>query len=417
MNKIIILPVILFVIIVILAGVLIFLPKAENNPVVLDDSKSFPESEAGVILANNQFAFDLYKKYEANDGNIFFSPYSLSTALAMVYEGAKGKTAEEIQAVFHFPKDAGVRQPAFAKIYNQINKAGKTYELKTANALWAQKDFAFLDSYFSLIKNYYGGEVTNLDFINAAEDARLTINKWVEDQTNDKIKDLIPAGVLSNLTKLVLTNAIYFKGTWQLQFDKKDTKEQDFNIASDKTVKAQMMSLKGEDAKFNYAENSDLQILELPYDSKDLSMLVLLPKNNISSVDAYLTPEKFLELKAGLTEKQVNVYFPKFKIETKYSMKGDLSNMGMPVAFSDQADFSGMDGKQDLRISEVIHQAFVEVNEEGTEAAAATAVIMELKSAFPSDQLEFIADHPFIFLIQDNATGNILFLGRVSNPS
>ena len=378
--------------------------------------RSFAEEVGSVVEANNQFSFELYSKYKSKDGNIFFSPYSISTALAMTYEGARGKTADEMQAVFHFPKDETLRRNSFLESYNGINKEGKAYTLKTANALWAQKDYPFLDSYFSLVKQYYGGNVTNLDFAGQTEESRLTINKWVEEQTNNKIKDLIPKGILDSLTRLVLTNAIYFKGMWVMQFDKAKTIEKDFEISPGKTVKAMMMSLTGEEAVFKYAEEEDLQVLELPYKGEELSMLILLPKKGgMDSLEAILNAQQISELRKGLHKQRVDVYLPKFKFETKYFMKDTLKKMGMPTAFSMAADFSGMNGKKELYIYQVIHQAFVEVNEEGTEAAAATAVVMRLKSMAPM-KIIFNADHPFIFLIQEKDTGNILFLGRVSEP-
>ncbi|GAG72589.1 unnamed protein product [marine sediment metagenome] len=384
-----------------------------------DDSKSTPEGVNKTINSNNQFAFDLYLKLkdvpEYNESNIFFSPYSISVALGMTYEGAKGETAEEIQSVFYFPEDKNIRQSSFAKIYNQINKVDKKYKLHTANALWAQKDYKFLEEYINTIEKYYVGKVTNVDFINATEDARVIINKWVEEQTNNKIKDLIPQGVLDALTRLVLTNAIYFKGIWVKQFDKEDTIEEDFRISPNKTIKVPMMRLTGEEAKFNYAETEELQILEMLYEGEELSMLILLPKeDNLKSVEESLSVEKLSELRNMLVEQQVDIYIPKFKFETKYFMVKTLEEMGMPTAFSMDADFSGMDGTTDLFIANVIHQAFVDVNEEGTEAAAATGVVMELKAAMPT---VFCADHPFIFMIQERETGNILFLGRVVDPT
>ena len=382
-----------------------------------DDSKSTPEGVNKIIKSNNQFAFDLYLKLkdvpEYNESNIFFSPYSISVALGMTYEGAKGETAEEIQSVFYFPEDKNIRQPSFAKIYNQINKVDEKYELHTANALWAQKDYKFLEEYINTIEKYYVGKVTNVDFINATEDARVTINKWVEEQTNNKIKNLIPAGVLNALTRLVLTNAIYFKGLWIKQFDKEETREEDFKVSTEKTVKVDMMSIAGEE--FNYHENEELQILELLYEGEDLSMLIILPKeNDLKSLEDSFSLEKLYKLRNNLGEQQVDVYIPKFKFETKYFMVKTLEEMGMPTAFSMDADFSGMDGTTDLFIANVIHQAFVDVNEEGTEAAAATGVVMELKAAMPT---VFRADHPFIFMIQERESGNILFLGRVINPT
>lgn len=382
-----------------------------------DDSKSTPEGVNKIINSNNQFAFDLYLKLkdvpEYNESNIFFSPYSISVALGMTYEGAKGETAEEIQSVFYFPEDENIRKPSFAKIYNQINKVDKKYELHTANALWAQKDYKFLEEYINTIEKYYVGKVTNIDFINATEDARVTINKWVEEQTNNKIKDLIPAGVLNTLTRLVLTNAIYFKGLWIKQFDQKETREEDFKVSPEKTVKVDMMSIAGEE--FNYYETEELQILELLYEGEDLSMLIILPKENyLNSLEDSFSLEKLYELRNNLGVQKVDIYIPKFKFETKYFMVKTLEEMGMPTAFSMDADFSGMDGATDLFIANVIHQAFVDVNEEGTEAAAATGVIMELKAAMPT---VFRADHPFIFMIQERETGNILFLGRVVDPT
>lgn len=372
-----------------------------------------------VVEANNRFAFDLYPKYKSEEGNIFFSPYSISSALAMTYEGARGKTAEEIAAVFYFPQNDTVRRSSFAAINGEINKKDKPYTLRTANALWAQEAYSFLPDYFSVVEKYYGGKVTNMDFVTKTEESRLTINQWVEAQTNNRIKDLIPSGAISPATRLVLTNAIYFKGTWVKQFDKNMTTEQDFRVSGGKTVRAQMMSMAKE--RFNYTETDALQILELPYSGGELSMLILLPKgDDFRSLEDSLTAEKIAAWRKNLKSEKIDeLYLPKFKFETKYFMADTLKELGMSSAFDpDNADFSGMTGKKDLYISSVIHQAFVEVNEEGTEAAAATGVIMDL-TAMPvqEDRIIFDADHPFIFVIQQKSTGNILFLGRVSDPS
>jgi len=386
--------------------------------------RSSAEDVSAVVNANNQFAFELYSKYKSNEGNIFFSPYSISTALAMTFEGARGKTADEMQSVFHFPKDEALRRNSFQQIYNEINKEDKPYMLKTANALWAQEGYTFLDSYFSLIKQYYGGNATNLDFVNKAEESRLTINNWAEEQTNNKIKDLIPSGSLGPLIRLIITNAVYFKGTWFIQFDKTKTVEKDFKVSPGKTVKAMMMTLTGERAKFPYDETEDLQVLELPYQGQELSMLILLPKEGtMDSLEASLNAQRISELRNSLKNERVNVYLPRFKFETKYFMKETLVGMGMPTAFTlgvdfgGEADFSGMTGSKDLNIDQVIHKAFVEVNEEGTEAAAATAVAVIAAGSLEPRIKIFNADHPFIFVIQESATGNILFLGRVNDPS
>lgn len=389
---------------------------APSEPVVIpvaDDSQATPEAISAVVNANNQFAFELYSELKNTETrNIFFSPYSISTSLTMTYEGARGQTADEMQSVLHIPEDPNIRRPGFAKIINQINKEDKSYQLNTANALWAHEDYKFLDEYFNTIQNYYTGKVTNLNFVKETEKSRVTINNWVEEQTNNKIKNLIPSGVLNVMTRLVLTNAIYFKGTWLIKFNKKDTKKRNFMITPDFPVEVPMMTLSGEKAKFNYAETEDVQLLELPYEGKKISMLIILPTQYLNSIE--LNAQNLAIWKNRMYEREVMVLLPKFKFETKYMMKETLEKMGMPTAFSMAADFSGMDGTKMLYIQQAIHQAFVEVNEEGTEAAAATAIVVGLKSSGPT---VFNANHPFIFIIQERETGNILFMGRVIDPS
>lgn len=390
-------------------------PKREEE-IVIDQDKGL----SNVVEANNQFALDLYQRYQAQEeGNIFFSPYSISSALAMTYEGAKGETAKEMQSVFYFPENEENLRNGYKQLNQAINQADKDYQLRVANALWAEEDFGFLTEYFNLVNRYYGAEITNLDFKGNAEESRLTINDWIEEETEDKIKDLIPADAVNPLTRLILTNAIYFKGDWLQEFDQNQTTERDFKVSEGEVVRAEMMQRTDEEAEFNYFQNEQLQVLELPYQGEELSMLIFLPKeNDINALGNDLTVEKIEEWKEGLREQRVKVYLPKFKFETKYFMKEDLSDMGMPSAFSNLADFSGMTGRKDLFISEVIHQAFIDVNEEGTEAAAATAVVMELLTAGPGPEIPiFHADHPFIFMIQQKDSGNILFLGRVMNPT
>lgn len=382
----------------------------------LDDTGSTAEGVAKVVGANNQFAFELYselKNDSSNDGeNIFFSPYSISTALAMTYEGARGQTAEEMATVFYFPEDENERRPNFARVYNDINSGGgQLYQLKTANALWAQQDFQFSDDYFNVIEDYYGGKVTNLDFVGDPDGSRSTINGWVEQKTNNKIKDILGPGTITALTRLILTNAIYFKGTWVYQFDPSQTGDRNFYITPENLVQVPMMHLDNDDAKFNYMENSEFQIIELPYKGDELSMLIILPHEDLASIEGDLDVEKLKMYREMMHERNMEVYLPKFTFETKYQMKDTLSGMGMPLAFSPSADFSGMTGSPDLYIDFVIHQAFVDVNEEGTEAAAATAVGMTLSAGN-----WFRVDHPFIFIIQQQSTGNILFMGRVVDP-
>ena len=371
-----------------------------------------------IIEANNRFAINLYSQYKSEEGNIFFSPFSISTAMAMVYEGAEGKTAKEIKSVFGFPKYDNSRRNQYSDLLSEINKKDKEYALKTANALWAEQDFQFLDEYLTTVEKYYGGKTTNLDFKNEPDTSRLIINNWVEDKTNDKIKDLLPKGVINFLTRLVLTNAIYFKAKWLIQFDADKTSDEYFRVNPDKSIKVPMMQPTSQKSTFNYTQNKDLQILEMPYAGEDLSMLILLPlDDDIEALENSFTIEKLTEWKKSLRKRRVNIYIPKFKFETKYFMKNTLSNLGMPTAFTYKADFSGMTGTKDLKIDKVIHQAFIEVNEEGTEAAAATGFGMSEVESMPPPTPIFKADHPFIFIIQQKETGNILFMGRVNNPT
>src|SRR3972149_5587326 len=398
------------------AAVLFLFPYQPNQPPKADDTGSTQSGIKAVANANNKFAFDLYPQLDKSEnGNLFYSPYSISAALAMTYEGAKGKTADEMKSVFHFP-ESNILRPNFAAIYNDINKGARDYELRTGNALWVQQDFPFLADYKTKVEKYFGGKAANLDFVSEGEKSRQTINSFIGEQTNNKIKDLIPTGFLNAMTRLVLTNAIYFKGTWQWEFDTSDTRDSDFKITSTNIVKTPMMNMDPDKASFNYADTGDLQILELPYKGDEISMLVLLPSENLDAIETTLTAEKLNEYKSKMKETKLDsISLPKFEFDTKYFMKDVLSALGMPTAFSDNADFSGMTGQRDLFISFVIHQAYVKVDEKGTEAAAATAVVMRDTSAGPRNA--FRADHPFVFIIQEKETGNILFIGRVTDPT
>ncbi|HOH04466.1 MAG TPA: serpin family protein [Candidatus Pacearchaeota archaeon] len=410
-------------------GLFLF-PYNPDEPPRADDVGSTPKGIQEVVNANNQFAFDLYSELvKTEKDNIFYSPYSISAALAMTYEGAKGKTAEEIKEVFHFP-ETSVLRPNYAAIYNKINENNKEYQLSTGNALWVQQDYLLLNDYSEAVERYYGGKASNVDFIKETEKSRQTINSFIEEQTNNKVKELIPAGQVDHLTRLVITNAIYFKGTWEWEFDKSDTRDKNFYITPENVVKTPMMYMDSDKATFNYADLEKLQILELPYKGDKISMLILLPKQgeaydyekgekityNYNLEDIELSSEKLNEYKSEMQETKLSaIYLPKFKFDTKYFMVSTLSEMGMPTAFSMQADLSGIDGSQNLYIQNVIHQAFVQVDEKGTEAAAATSIMIGIKSAMPSNV--FRADHPFIFIIQEKETGNILFMGRMTDPT
>lgn len=397
-------------------------------PAVTPEGSPDKADEQAVARAGNQFAFDLYsqiqKTPEYAERNLFFSPFSISSALAITYEGAKGTTADEIRSVFYFPSNTATLRNGYAGIGAGINNGDSAYSLQTANALWADKSSPLLPGYISTAKQYYGAQTTNLDFIGKPDASRITINQWVEKQTSDKIKDLLPAGTIDPLTRLVITNAIYFKGSWVKKFDKEKTTNADFTTGSGKIVRVPMMQKTDSGAIFPYAETDDLQLLSMPYEhpsGRALSMIIVLPKgNSLAPVEASLQADALAELQQSAKSRRVMVYFPKFTMETKYEkMAKTLAAMGMPTAFTGDADFSGMDGTKDLSISDVIHQAYVDVNEEGTEAAAATAVVMRLAGApaSPDPIPVFRADHPFIFLIQDDETGSILFMGRVANPA
>lgn len=407
---------ILMVAVVTVTTVCLLFVFKQKLPSKTDDTGSTQSGIQQVINANNQFAFALYSELDKSETeNIFYSPYSIFSALAITYEGAKGQTAQEMKSVFHFP-ETDILRPNFAAMYNDINRGNNAYELRTGNALWVQQDYPFLQDYTERVEQYYGGKAENVDFINENENSRHTINTFIEEQTNDKIKDLIPQGVLTSLTRLVLTNAIYFKGTWAWEFAKSDTQDQEFNITPTNTVQVPMMYMTNEKAKFNYVDNEEVQILELPYKGEDISMLIILPKENLETLESSFSFEKYTNWKRQMKEEKISaIYLPKFQFDTKYFMVSTLKEMGMPTAFTLEADLSGMDGSRNLFIQNVIHQAFVQVDEKGTEAAAATAVIVNLKSVMPSNI--FRADHPFIFIIQVQETGNILFMGRVNDPT
>lgn len=390
-------------------------------PFILLISISAEANIDNIVNANNEFTFDLYSKLSDKKDNIFFSPYSISTALAMTYEGARGMTAQEMEKVFYFPKENKTRRDGFLELLNEINKKDKKYKLHTANALWVEKSYKLLDEYLRVIDKYYQGKATNVGFIDPdeREQSRLIINQWVEGHTNNKIRNLIKPEMLTEDTKLVLTNAIYFKGNWQVQFNKGGTKDEDFKITAEKKIKVPMMRITGiNPPEFNYAETGDLQALELSYDGKELSMLILLPKGRLEDIEKTLNYQRIKDLRKKLDSRPVEIYMPKFKFEKEYPLKSTLIDVGMPTAFSDLADFSGMDGTKMLKIGSVIHKAFVEVNEEGTEAAAATGVVMVTKLSVQERKkpVTFRADHPFIFIIQHNKTCAILFIGRVYEP-
>jgi serpin B len=372
---------------------------------------------AEVVQGNNQFAFDLYARLRDQPGNIFLSPYSISTALAMTYSGARGETAEQMARTMHFDVPADRLHATFAALVRQINGQGEArpYKLSVANALWGQEGDEFLPDFLRLLADHYGAGLRRVDF-RSTEQARRIINDWVEEQTGNKIKDLLQPPYPTPDTSLVLTNAIYFKGDWVSPFPKGATKDETFTVTEDKRIPVPMMHRTG---RLNCLDGGGFQALELPYAGEALSMVVLLPKETggLAEFERSLTAKSLSGWLAKLRPHRVDVALPRFEVEKGFELQDMLSAMGMPAAFGPQADFSGMNGQRDLFISAVVHKAFVDVNEEGTEAAAATAVLMTRASAArPEPIISFRADHPFVFLIRDKQSGSILFVGRVTNP-
>ncbi len=373
-----------------------------------------------IVAGNSQFALDLYGRLRAGHGNVFFSPYSISSALAMTYAGARRETADQMAGTLRFKLSFSRVHLAFAELEDHLNavQEKKEVQLAVANSLWPQIGFEFLPDYLALCKQNYGAAIMPVDFAEHTEAARRTINGWVSDRTYGKIPELIKAEMLDGDVRLVLVNAIYFKGNWQLPFDVRLTEDQPFHVSPDKTVTAPLMQKTEE---FGYGEFPGMQVLEMPYYGWDTSMLVLLPRDvdGLTNLEKQLTPENLKLWTTGLPTGRVHVFFPKFTARSQFLLADTLGAMGMPDAFdASKADFSGMDGRRDLFISHVIHEAYVQVDEKGTEAAAATGVVMTLGMAAPPRQVPvFRADHPFLFLIRDNQTGSILFLGRVVDPT
>lgn len=368
-----------------------------------------------VVKGNTEFALDIYGKIKEQEGNLFLSPYSISTAFAMTYAGAKGETEKQMAEAMRFTLPQNKLHELFSIIQGDLNKVQQNGNVKlaVANSLWPHRKYPFREDYMGVLKKNYGTSVTALDYVKETEKSRKRINEWVEDKTNDKIKELLKPGVLNSMTRLVLVSAIYFKGNWDSQFKKNSTSEASFKITADKTVKVPMMYQK---QTFGYYADKELQVLEMPYVGKELSMIVLLPAevDGIGALEKKLSVENLNKWTGKLRKRKVDIWIPKFKMTSEFSLNKTLAAMGMKDAFGKAADFSGMDGSKLLYISEAIHKAFVEVNEEGTEAAAATAVVMMSRSRPMS--IRFRADHPFMFLIRDNKTKSILFMGRMNNP-
>jgi len=377
---------------------------------------------ATLVEGNSAFGFDLYQALREEDDNLFFSPYSISLALAMTYAGARGETAQQMRDTLQFTLPQDQLHPAFNSLDIELSqrgegakgKDGEGFRLNIVNAIWGQEGYKFLSEFLDVLAENYGAGLRPLDFANAPEESRITINNWVSDQTEGRIEDLIPQGLIDALTRLVLTNAIYFNAAWQHPFNEDMTEDGPFYLLDGGDVIVPMMK---QAESFSYAESDGYQAIELPYDGRELSMVILLPRaGQFEAFEDSLDAQRVDAILKDLEPRRVALTMPKFEFKSSFSLKEALAAMGMPVAFSGGADFSGMTGNRDLFIADVIHKAFVSVDEAGTEAAAATAVVMEL-TALPGTPVEVTLDRPFVFLIHDIETGAILFVGRTVAPS
>lgn len=382
-------------------------------------STATEEETAELVAGNSAFAFDLYQQLKDEEGgNLFYSPYSISMALAMTYAGARGGTESEMAETLHFEQPQDIFHPTFNALDSTLNAYGQgedDFQLNVANAIWGQEGFEFLPEFLDLLAEQYGAGLRTLDFAADPERAAQVINDWVSDQTEGKIEDLISPGLLNSAVRLVLTNAIYFNGDWALQFDEEFTQDEPFTLLDGSTVTVPMMS---QTEPFLYAERDGYQALTLPYQGAPVSMLFVLPaEGRFNEIEELFTAEFLDEITDDLATRPVELSVPKFTFESEFNLSQTLGDMGMPSAFGGEADFSGMTGARDLFISDVVHKAFVAVDEEGTEAAAATAVIMAEMAVAPLEDIVVMKlDRPFLFLIRDDDTGTILFAGRVLNP-
>ena len=364
----------------------------------------------------NTFAFDLFGRLHEPQDNLFFSPASIAIALTMTWAGAEGPTAVEMADALHLTDDPATIHAGFAQLQDQLTAQDKPYTLRVANRLWGQAGFGFLDDFLRTLRQNYGAGLETLDFRKQPETCRRIINDWVAEQTEQKIQDLLPQGTIDQLTRLVLTNAVYFLADWEHPFPVEATADEDFHLTGGATLRVPTMKTT---RQLPYAETETWQVLTLPYEGGELEFVVLLPRTDVAAKqpEQHLTAALLQRLLAQRRGREVSCWLPSFKLETAFDLNAPLQDLGMKTAFDqERADFSGMTGRDDLFISAVVHKAFIEVDEKGTEAAAATGVVMSLKSAMPPRPVEFRADHPFVFLIRHIASENVLFLGYCANP-
>ncbi len=407
--------------------------QATEHTNITPDNPVNPEQVTEIAAGINKFGFDLFRELSESNDFLIFSPYSISSAMAMCYAGARENTAAEMNRVMHFNPDQELFHPAFGYLHELMLKGSftKENELRVANALWAQDDIPLLDKFCKTATSRYSAKVQNVSFKRSrdVEESRLLINKWVEEQTMDKITELIKPDALSTRTRLVLTNAIYFRGDWLYPFNQNRTSQGEFRTADNQLVTASFMN---QQKPFLYYADDDFQAIEMPYKGKDLAMLIILPKEllGIQQAMTRLNEKKFSTIRNHMdrvtyngTTKQsenrteVSISLPKFTSSAEFVLNDALKNMGMTEAFNQLADFSGMSENNELFISVVVHKTYIDVNEAGTEAAAATGVGMALKSGYVAEPKVFTADHPFFYTIYHKESGAIIFAGWLENPA
>jgi serpin B len=378
---------------------------------------TLPAADSELVSSMDDFTVKSYKQLNQGGGNLILSPLNIATVLSMVLAGARGQTADEMRSVLGVPTDPGYDASvgALLSVLAENGNAGGN-ELHTADGLWVQTGFDLKPAFKKTIETNYRAPLSPVDFIMDAEAVRSRINRWVEERTKGRIKDLLRAGSLNAQTRLVLASAIYFYGTWQAPFVTSKTKPAPFTLPGAATAQAAFMN---QTSRFGYAETPSAQLLEIRYAGTGFAFDILLPKTamGLPEVERSLTKDTLTGWLGNLAARNVQLSLPRFRVESEFSLGKTLAAMGMPIAFSNQADFSGISGKRGLMISEVVHKAFVEVSERGTEAAAASGVVMLGATArAPEQPVVFRADHPFIFLIRDTRTRAILFIGRLTDP-
>ena len=382
-----------------------------------------------LVRGNNDFAFDLYRTLKDGEGNLFYSPFSISQALAMIFAGARGETERQMADTLNYRLPQSNLHPAFNALDRTLASRGKDplgtlkegeakqyIRLNIANAVWGQHGYEFLPDFLDVLAENYGAGMRLLDFAGVPEESRARINDWVAEETGDKVKNLLPPGTIDPETRLVLTNAIYFNASWHWPFDLRQTKVAPFHLEGGGSVDVPMMTETSKDF-YGYAKGDGYQAVDVPYSYGEMSMTVLLPdRGALGELEDSLNADLLDRIIDDIEIDYITLTMPLFKFESEFSLGETLAGMGMPDAFGDRADFSGMTGSKDLLISQIVHKAFVSVDERGTEAVASTAGVVIPVSGSSKEPIQVTVNRPFIFLIRDNATGTVLFIGRVMNP-